>query len=209
MHSRHFSEGHLKVYQHKNGYRFAIDAFILANFIHLKKKETVLELGTSCGIISLILAYKFPQVKKILGIEIQSNLVSLAKKNVTLNQRENLIEILQTDIKNLTKNFPSASFDVVVSNPPYYSLKEGRLNPDTEKAIARHEIKGSLLDVVKIGQYMLKQKGRFYFIYPAFRCEHLFVTLRNYNLEPKRLRFVHPYRNKEAKQKLSKEEGKK
>jgi len=193
-----FFEGHLKVYQHKNGYRFGIDAFILANFVHLKKGETVLELGTGCGIISLILVYKFPQVKRIIGIEIQPSLVSLARKNVKLNKRENLVEIAQVDIKELKEKFPHANFDVVVSNPPYYSLKRGRLNPDTEKAIARHEIKSSLLDIVKTGQYMLKEKGRLYFIYPAFRCEHLFVTLRNYNLEPKRLRFVHPYTKKEA-----------
>jgi len=193
-----FFEGHLKVYQHKNGYRFGIDAFILANFIYLKKRETVLELGSGCGIISLILAYKFPQIKKIIGIEIQPSLVSLAKKNVTLNKRENLVEIIQADIKELKEKFPPANFDVVISNPPYYSLKRGRLNPDTEKAIARHEVKSSLLDIVKTTQFMLKQKGRFYFIYPAFRYGYLFVALHSYNLEPKRLRFVHPYINKEA-----------
>jgi len=193
-----FFEGHLKVYQHKNGYRFGIDAFILANFVHLKKGETVLELGSGCGIISLILVYKFPQVKRIIGIEIQPSLVSLARKNVKLNQRENLVEIVQADIKHLKDLFSSANFDVVISNPPYYSLKRGRLNPDTERAIARHEVKSSLLDIVKTTQSMLKQKGKFYFIYPAFRYGYLFMALQSYNLEPKRLRFVHPYINKEA-----------
>jgi tRNA1Val (adenine37-N6)-methyltransferase len=191
-------ERFLKIYQPKKGYRFAIDAFILANFVHLKSKESVVELGMGCGIISLILACKYPKIKKIFGVEIQPSLASLAKKNVALNQKENLIEVIQADVKNLIKTFPSNSFDAIIANPPYYSLKGGRLSPNEEKSIARHEIKGSIKDIVRVGQYMLKEKGKLCVIYPAFRCEHLLIVLRQSGLEPKRLRFVHPYVNKDA-----------
>jgi len=193
-----FLGGKLKVYQPKDGYRFAIDAFILANFVNLKKNEKVLELGTGCGIIALLLAEKYPHIKKIIGVEIQPVLAHVAKKNIVLNQYERLIDIIEADMRQSLKLFPSSSFDVVVSNPPYYPLGIGRLNPQEEKAIARHEIKSSLGEVVKIGQYVLKDKGRIYLIYPASRCAHLFITLRQHNLEPKKLRIVYPYKNKEA-----------
>ncbi|MCD6320325.1 MAG: methyltransferase, partial [Candidatus Desulfofervidaceae bacterium] len=181
-----------------HGYLFPIDVFILAIFISLKKNETVLELGTGCGIIALLLAVRYPQLKKIIAVEIQSVLAQLAKKNIILNKFEHLIDILETDMRQVPWLFPPSNFDVVVSNPPYYPLGTGRLNPQEEKAIARHEIKSSLLEVVKIAQYVLKDKGRLYLIYPASRCIHLFVNLRQYNLEPKRLRVVYPYVDKEA-----------
>jgi len=193
-----FFNGKLKVYQKKRGYRFAIDAFIIANFVQLKKGQIVVELGTGCGIIALLLALKYPEVKKIIAIEIQSSLALLARKNVSLNRFDNLIEVMEVDMKKLPQIFPAASCDVVVSNPPYYSLKKGRISPEIEKAIARHEIKASLEDIVKIGQFVLKEKGKLYLIYPASRCQHLFITLRSHGLEPKCLRFVHPYVSEEA-----------
>lgn len=190
--------GKIKVIQSKYGYRFAIDAVILANFVHLRKKERVLELGTGCGIILIFLALKHPQVKKFFGLEIQKPLVYQAKRNVELNRLNEKIQILYANMKDVKKFFPPLSFDVVISNPPYYRLGAGRINPMAEKAIARHEIMGSLLDVAKICIHALREKGRLYLIYPSLRCVHLFSSLRRYRIEPKRIRWVYPREQERA-----------
>lgn len=190
--------GKIKVIQSKYGYRFAIDAVILANFVHLRKREKVLELGTGCGIILIFLALKHPQVKKFFGLEIQKPLVYQAKRNVELNRLNEKIQILYANMKDVKKFFPPLSFDVVISNPPYYRLGAGRINPMAEKAIARHEIMGSLLDVAKICIHALREKGRLYLIYPSLRCVHLFSSLRRYRIEPKRIRWVYPREQERA-----------
>ena len=190
--------GKVKVIQSKYGYRFAIDAIILANFVHLRKGERVLELGTGCGIILILLALKYLEVREFFGLEIQKRLAHQAKRNIELNGLEEKIQILCGDMKNIKGLFPPLSFDVVISNPPYYRLGTGRLNPVLEKAIGRHEIMGSLLDVAEASLYALKEGGRLYLIYPSTRCVHLFSTLQKYRLEPKRIRWVHPREGQRA-----------
>lgn len=190
--------GKIRVVQSKYGYRFAIDAIILANFVHLRKEERVLELGTGCGIISIFLALKYPQVKKIFGLEIQETLVYQACKNVELNRLNGKIQILYANMKDVKNLFPPLSFDVVVSNPPYYRVGAGRINPIPEKAIARHEIMGSLWDVAEACIHTLRERGRLYLIYSSLRCVHLFTSLRKYRMEPKRIRWVHPRERERA-----------
>ena len=192
------AEGKLKVYQHKHGYRFAIDAFILAHFVQIKKREWVLELGTGNGIIALLLALRYAEVGKIVAVEIQGPLAQLAKKNIELNQCEDKIAVIQADMRDVPHFLWKKTFDVIVSNPPYYALGTGRINPVLELAIARHELKGSVKEVVQVAKSMLKEKGRLYLIYPACRTMRLLTILKEYRLEPKKLRFVHPYQNKEA-----------
>ncbi len=190
--------GKLKVYQHKRGYRFAIDTFILAHFVQIKKKEWVLELGTGNGIIALILALRYPTVGKIVAVELQGPLAQLAQKNIELNQCEDKIAVIQADMRDVPHFLWKKTFDVIVSNPPYYALGTGRINPVLESAIARHELKGSVKEVVQVAKIMLKEKGRLYLIYPAYRMMRLLTVLKEDRLEPKKVRFVHPYQNKEA-----------
>jgi tRNA1Val (adenine37-N6)-methyltransferase len=116
-----------------------------------------------------------------------------------LNHLENRISILKQDFRRLKRTFPSGSFDVVLSNPPYRRYQTGRINPSVEKAVARHEIKGTLEDLTSIASYLLPPKGRCYLIFPALRIVDLFVALRGTKLEPKRLQFVHPRFEEEAK----------
>lgn len=185
-----FGQGRLWVLQKKAGYRFSLDAVLLAGLTELRPGDRVVDLGTGCGIISLILACRFPQVS-LVGVEAQPSLADLAERNVQLNGLAERITILTATMQDLPGHLPPAACDVVVSNPPYRPLGAGRLNPRTEKAIARHELQGSLAAVAQAARYLLPDKGRLLLIYPAWRTVHLISLLRAQRLEPKTLRFIH------------------
>ncbi len=193
-----FFDGKLQVIQKKKGYRFSIDAVLLSQFVKIRKGERVIDLGTGCGILPLFLS-QITKTRSIVGVEIQERLAECAKKNVLLNHLEDTISILQQDLRKLEKTFPAGSFDVVLSNPPYRKFRSGRINPSLEKAIARHEIRGTLEDLISAASYLLRAKGRCYFIFPATRTVDLLVTLRSRKLEPKRLQFVYPRTRQDAR----------
>ncbi len=193
-----FLNGSLRIVQKRTGYRFSVDAILLSRFISLRRNEKAIDLGTGCGILPLLLARTTRSVSFV-AVEIQKGLAALARKNVAQNNLSDRITILQQDINGLTATFPPGSFDVVLSNPPYRKALTGRLNPSPEKAIARHEIKGSLDDVVRVAAYLLPTGGRCYLIYSASRAVDLLAALRHHRLEPKRLEIVHPTREENAK----------
>ena len=193
-----FYNGKLQIVQKKKGYRFSVDAILLGQFIRIRKNERVIDLGTGCGILPLLLA-QTTKAHFFVGVEIQKGLAECAEKNVVLNHLEDRISILRQDSRRLKGTFPPGSFDVVLSNPPYRKNRTGRINPCVEKAVARHEIKGTLQDLISIASYLLPPKGRCYLIFPALRTVDLFVALRAGKLEPKRLQFVHPRMGEEAK----------
>ncbi|MDD3580963.1 MAG: tRNA1(Val) (adenine(37)-N6)-methyltransferase [Desulfobacca sp.] len=176
--------------QQKRGYRFSIDAVLLGALSALRAGERLIDLGTGCGIVVLWLACRFPDCS-LTGVELQPALARLAEQNVRLNGLADRVQIVQGDMRCVPQHFPAAAFEVVVSNPPYRPLKAGRLNPDTEKAIARHELAGSLSTVAQAADYLLPHGGRLYLIYPAWRLVSLCGTLRTHGLEPKTLRFIH------------------
>lgn len=186
-----FFNGRLKILQKKKGYRFSIDALLLSQFIKIRRNQKAMDLGTGCGILPLFLSQTM-KARSFVGVEIQKGLADCAMKNVLLNRLEDRITILHQDFRELKTTFPSGSFDVVFSNPPYRKYRTGRVNPLPDKAIARHEIKGTLNDLLSIASYLLPHKGRCYLIFPASRTVDLLVTLRKEHLEPKRLQFVHP-----------------
>lgn len=190
--------GRLKIIQKKEGYRFSIDALLLASFVQARPQNRIIDLGTGCGIIPLILAYQ-KRGQKIIGVEIQPSLADLARRNVLLNNFGGQIEIWEKDFKELWGENQREFFDLVITNPPYRRLGAGRLNPHPEKAIARHEIKATLPDILQIAHYLLKEKGRLGIIYPARRAVDLFQELRQKRLEPKKLQFVHSRPNEEAR----------
>jgi tRNA1Val (adenine37-N6)-methyltransferase len=193
-----FCDGDLKVIQKKRGYRFSLDAILLSQFVKIRKNEKVIDLGTGCGILPLLLS-RTTKAHSFIGIEIQKELVECAQKNITLNRLEHRISILHLDYRKLRGTFAPGSFDVVLSNPPYRKYRTGRLNPSIEKAIARHEIKGTLEDLISMASYLLPPKGKCYLIFPALRAVDLIVALRGRKLEPKRVQFVYPHIGGEAK----------
>jgi len=182
--------GDLKILQKKKGYRFSLDALLLAHFIRLKGQEPAVEFGTGSAVIPIILQRRFG-AKKVIGIEIQENLAERARRNIRMNAMEDRIEILKGDVRDIRNFFRPLSARVVFFNPPYRKADSGRINLDSEKALARHEITGSLNDFLSAARYILKSGGTVFLVYPAVRLVELLHRMRLNGLEPKRLRMVH------------------
>lgn len=182
-------DGRLRVFQTKRGYRFSLDSILLANFVSLKLRASAIDIGCGNGIILLILAKRFPTVN-FSGLEIQENLAALAEKNTRINNLEDRIKVFPGDARNIKHILSPRLFDTVIFNPPYRKLKSGRINPHPEKAIARHEIKGSLEDFLSSAKYLLKPAGTVFTIYPAKRLIELVYVFRNSGIEPKKMRLV-------------------
>lgn len=197
----------IKLYQHKSGYRFSVDALILYAFVNLPKIKRIVDLGSGSGIIGILLAKKFLN-SEITLIELQDKLSKLAQKNIALNELEKRVRILNCDIKNIPclsakHNYNllinANSYDLAVSNPPFRRTKTGLISPVDEKAVARHELMLKIHDLTGSARYLLKDKGRFCIIYHPSRLLELIDALRKNQLEPKRLRFVHSNQESEAK----------
>lgn len=198
----------IQICQNKNGYRFSVDALLLFSFINLPRVKKIADLGAGSGIIGILLAKKYQDAKVVL-IELQKSLAKLAEKNIILNNLSERVKVVRADIKNLSpitpilhySNTPSlhSAFDLVVSNPPFRKVKTGRLSIGDEKAIARHEIKLSLKDMVTAASTLLKHHGRLCIIHLPERLTEIIDAIKENNLEPKRLRFVHSNVSTEAK----------
>lgn len=193
-----FFNGQIKVAQSRSGYRFSIDAVLLANHVMPEPEARILDLGTGCGIIPLILAFRHPGID-ITGVDIQKELTDIASLNVRENDMENRVHIICEDLKQLKNNMVQGPFDCVVSNPPYRKAASGRMNHDKQRAVARHEIEATLSDVAEAASRMLRTSGNFFLIYPAQRLTDTLLIMRAVHLEPKRLRMVHSRTHTEAK----------
>lgn len=181
----------LKIIQSSDHFAFSIDAVLLADFVEVKPKDRVIDLGTGTGVIPLLLATK-NDPDQVVGVEIQPELVEMAKRSVEYNELENIIRIQKADIKQLKESFSAESFDLVVSNPPYLPLGQGRVNPDKSIALARHEIKVKLEDIIKISSYLVRYGGRVFYVYRAKRLDELLEVMNYYNLQPKCMRLIQP-----------------
>ena len=182
-----FYRGRILVYQKKGGYRFAVDAPLLADFIRTKNTDMCLEIGTGCGIISLLLSIK--PFLHITALEIQESLAELAWKNVQLNHLEKRIRIIHADFLDF---HPQHKFDVVFSNPPYIKAQAGRLSATQEKSIAKHEVKCDILGVMQKTAALLKKRGRAYFIFTAKRIPEFTRAVEKAGLTVHSKRLVYP-----------------
>lgn len=196
-----FFDGRVIIKQSRRGYRFSVDAVLLAASVHPKPKDTIVDLGTGCGIIPLILAYHHPETR-IFGVEVQKELAVLAQENIATNGMEDRIKIFQLDMKKLSINMLPKTVDLVVSNPPYRKAHSGRINPNQQRALARHEISITLADLIHTARNILRKSGRFMMVYPIDRLADVVAALRSGNLEPKFIRNIHSYRDTEAKRVL-------
>ena len=184
------------VIQNPQMFCFGIDAVLLASFVKVKSKETVLDLGTGTAIIPILLAAK-TKATKIIGLEIQKESVQMAQRSIFLNNLQDKVGVHEGDIKEAVSLYKASSIDVITSNPPYINHGAGILNDYSPKAIARHEILCSLEDIIRSASKLLKYGGRFYMIHRPYRVVDIFSTMCSYNIEPKLLRFVQPYEDKE------------
>lgn len=188
---------HLRIIQKTDGFCFGMDAVLLSGFAAVKPGEHVLDLGTGTGIIPILLSAK-TEGEHFTGLEIQEEIAGMAKRSVSMNGLEEKIEIVNGDIKEASRIFGAASFDVVTTNPPYMNDAHGLKNPTEVKAISRHEVLCTLEDVVREGAKVLKHGGRMYMVHRPHRLIEILNTMTKYRLEPKRMKFVHPFRDKEA-----------
>jgi tRNA1Val (adenine37-N6)-methyltransferase len=185
----------IKLYQSRNGYRFSVDALLLYSFVNMPKAKRIADLGAGSGILGLLLAEKYPDAHVSL-FELQERLATLAKKNITLNSLEGRVNIIKADIREM-KPCSTVSgmgcFDITVSNPPFRKPKTGLISPEEERAIARHEIKLKLPELIRAAHHLLCAKGRFFLIYHPERLTELVCSLKERGMEVKRLRFVHSH----------------
>lgn len=191
-----FMDGRLKLIQSKDGYRFSIDAILLAEFVTIRQGDVVVDLGTGCGVIPLILLLT-KSVRYAFGLEIQEELAGQAARNVLLNGFDDKMGVVLGDIKNPPIAIESA--DVVICNPPYRQVKSGRINPDSRRAIARHEIMANIDDILRAARSVLRKKGRLALIYSSVRLADILVRMRRFNLEPKKIQIIYPDLNSGAK----------
>lgn len=187
---------HYKIIQNTKKFCFGMDAVLLSGFAKVKEGEQVLDLGTGTGIIPILLEAK-TKGKHFSGLEIQEESASMAKRSVELNNLQDKIDIVVGDIKEASNIFGAASFDVVTTNPPYMTGSHGLVNPNMEKAIARHELLCTLEDVIRESSKLLKTNGRFYMVHRPFRLAEIIVVMKKYKLEVKHMRFVHAFIDKE------------
>ena len=184
------------IIQNDFGYRYSIEPFLLADFIQLLPGQKVLDIGTCCGIIPLLMVFREPTLK-VTGIEIQGTAAESAEKNVSTNKMK--IKIVHDDFLDWAQQVEVEKFDLIVSNPPYRKINSGRINSDPRKAIARHELKLNLRSMLDKAQPILKKGGHITLTYPPIRLQEALGELESRELFPSRIRFIHGNQNAKAK----------
>lgn len=189
----------LKIIQKNDGFCFGMDSVILSSFVKVNKREAVVaDFGTGTGIISILLASKNDKIKKIYGFEIQDEMAEMAQRSVKMNDLNDKIEIVNTDIVGLPKEKWQKKFDVIVSNPPYKKIDTGLVSQGDKKLISRHEVKCTLEDIAREVSKCLKDNGSFYMVHRPERIVDICSIMRQYKLEPKEIRLVYPQLTEEA-----------
>lgn len=187
----------LKIIQNKKWFCFGIDSILLADFAKdIKKGSIVMDLGTGTGIISILLCGK-TNLKKVIGVEVQSNVCEMASRSIKLNDLQEKFEVINYNIKDIMKVYSKNSFDAIVTNPPYKKINTGITNENMTKLISRHEKEANLEDFLSIASSLLKNKGVFYMVHRPERLVDIIFLLRKYRLEPKFIKFVRAYEDSE------------
>ena len=184
--------GRVAVVQRRDGYRFSLDSLLLARFVEIQGSARIVDLGAGNGVVALSLAVLHGEVE-VVGVELQEGMVDRARRGVDLNGLGERMRMMKGDVRALDKELACKRFDVAVCNPPYRPPRSGRVNPDAERLLARHEVEGGLADFVGAGASLLRHRGRMCLVYPAERAVELFSMMRRHRLEPRRVRFVHSF----------------
>jgi tRNA1Val (adenine37-N6)-methyltransferase len=185
-----FFDGQIRIRQPASGYRFSVDAVILVHLARPASPATLVDLGTGCGVIPIMLAHRHPRIK-LIGVEIQPDLAALARQNVQDNGMADRVRIIEKDMRQLTVTDLGGPVDGVVTNPPYRKQNSGRMNVSRQRSIARHEVAIDLLGVLQTARRVLRKGGRLTLIYPCVRAVDLMTAMRAAGLEPKILTMIH------------------
>ena len=188
----------LQIIQNPKWFCFGMDAVLLSAFANVKEDQRCLDLGCGNGIIPLLLYGRYKEAKSFEGLEIQKDVAQMARRSIEGNGLSDKIKIHDGNIKNAIEIFGSAKFDVITSNPPYLTENHGLQNTTNHKAIARHEIECNLDDLIYNATKLLKPGGHFFMVHRPFRLTEIIQTMSKYKLEPKRMRLIYPYVDKEA-----------
>lgn len=181
----------IHIIQKKEGFRFGIDAVLLANFAKVKRNATIIDLCSGTGIIPFIIKGK-SQCGAIRGVEIQGEFVEMASRTAQYNNFSQEIKFIEGDLKDKELLKSLGRVDIVTVNPPYKLYSSGILNESDKSAIARHEVCCTLEDVIIAARALLKDNGKFFMVHRPDRIVDIFTLMRKYKIEPKRIRFVHP-----------------
>ena len=192
------SSNNLLIEQPIDGYRYSIEPFLIADFAKLYSEYRLLDIGTGCGIIPLLITTQI-ELKEIVGIEIQKSLYDFAVNNISNNDLSKKVRLIHGDFIKTTIDDDNQPFDIIVSNPPYRKLNTGRINPKHEKAIARHELSITLETLIKKAGKLLKHQGTFCMAYPPTRLNEVQEKLHSHKLFPSRIRFIHGSSDAEAR----------
>lgn len=186
-----FIRGKIHIIQKKDGYRFNVDSILLVSFVNISSSKKVIDLGTGSGVIPILLNLKFKNLK-LYAIEVQESMYSLAERNFKLNNVE--VDLKLVDVRDIKTVFQNQFFDCVITNPPYFISKDYSSNQYVEKS----EHLATFEDFVKSASYLLKNKGKFYYIFPVSRFVESITICKSYKLQPKRFRFIYPSVNENA-----------
>ncbi len=186
----------LQLIQNPAWFCFGMDAVLLSAFARVKKGSSCLDLGCGNGVIPILLAGR-TEGSSFTGLELQPDIAEMAQRSVQYNHLEEKVQIVNGDIKEATSIFGAASFDVVTCNPPYLIQAHGLVSETDHKAIARHELKCTLEDVVANAARLLRSGGHFFLVHRPFRLAEIITCMAAHKLEPKRMRLVYPYVDKE------------
>ncbi len=181
----------LMLIQKQSGFRFGVDAVLLSDFANVKKRHRVLDLCTGTGIVPFLVYGKYSP-KEVWGVEIQEDMVEMASRSSKLNNTDDIVKFKCADLKDKNLVNELGRFDVVTVNPPYKLNNAGILNPDDKLAIARHEILCNLEDVIVSARRLLADNGRMFIVHRPERLADIFGLMRKYNIEPKRVKMIHP-----------------
>ncbi len=185
----------LEIIQNKSKFRFGTDAVLLSYYAKIKSGGRCIDLGTGTGIIPLLLSAK-SESREIIGLDIQRDLCEMATRSVEHNKLTEKIKIVCGDIRNIQGLFGKETFENVVSNPPYMKNGSGFQSEHESIAMSRHETMCNIQDIAKAAEYLLKDKGMLSMIHRPNRLVDVLSVLREHSLEPKTLRFIHPYPGK-------------
>lgn len=187
----------LKIIQDKTTFCFGIDSVLLSDFAkNIKNDSKVVDLGTGNGIVGLLLCKK-TGLSQIIGVEIQEKVAEMAERSIKINGLEKQFKIVKVDINDILEQniVKKNTFDVVVMNPPYKEVGKGKINENSSKMIARHEVKATLSDFIRVSAGLLKDKGEIYIVHKPERIVDIMQEMRENKIEPKKMKLVYPYEN--------------
>lgn len=182
--------------QRRDGFRFGIDAVLLADFAKCRAKR-VIDLCTGTGIVAVLLAAK-TDIAQIDAVELQPEMAELAARSVSYNKLDGRVHIRCADLKAAPELYGRSVFDAVTVNPPYMKSGAGLINEDRMKLLSRHEIGCTLDDVVRVSSELLKTHGKLFMVHRPQRLADVMFAMRSRHIEPKRMRFVAPKPGREA-----------